>query len=56
MGFNTNDLWVNILLRNLIKYFGAYFQLIHRNNLHHYWSNSESRFKILHAKGSLVHF
>ena len=26
--------------RNLIKYFGAIFQLLHWNSLNYYWSNS----------------
>ena len=40
-----------VFIKNLIKYFGAIFKFLYWNFIYNYRFISESRFKVLYAKG-----
>ncbi len=40
--FCKKDLLAKVVISNLIKSFGAFFEFLHWNNFNHCWSNSES--------------
>ena len=54
--FNKKDFELKFKISSLIKFFGTIFEFLYWNIFYHYWPNSESRFKIFYAKGSLTGF